>query len=354
MAVTLKNIAEKVGVSRQAVAAALSLSGSGRVSPELKKRILQVAHEMNYVPNQAARRLKGAPIRSIGLYGAPFASVLTQGYINMISEELNRHSYDMLTNYGFSEEGGEYAVRKLMAKGVDGIIVTTQENPLAKIKDLAVPYVYCPYAIVEGFDLVVDHRNGMYQAGKVIIGKGRKHLCFLSTVESAGIHAQPSREKFCGIQQAASELGAEVSSLYVAACNGEAGKIIEEIRAKKIDAIFCCNDYFAGRMEQVLLSAGFRIPEDVMIIGYDGLSLCDLCPVPLTTIVQPIREFASRTVEILLKRIEQREQQRHPMEIKLQPYYYPSFSTGDENKKLEQLPMFNSFNTLEYTWENGW
>lgn len=78
MSVTMKEIANIAGVSRQAVAAVLSGSGSSRVSSTTRERIRHLAASLHYIPNGRAQSLKGAGNRTIGVYGVPYASVLEQ------------------------------------------------------------------------------------------------------------------------------------------------------------------------------------------------------------------------------------------------------------------------------------
>ena len=94
----MKDIAMLVGVSRQAVSSALNDNNSCRISEEKCKEIKRVARELNYVSNSAARSLKGAPSKTIGLMGPILSSGLNSALISEISQMLIAKGYNILYN----------------------------------------------------------------------------------------------------------------------------------------------------------------------------------------------------------------------------------------------------------------
>ena len=70
------------------------------------------------------------------------------------------------------------------------------------------------------------------------------------------------------------------------------------------------NDYIAGRLMGLLQHSGIAVPGDVAITGFDGLAASTMTPVPLTTVVMPLRQLAERTVELLLTRMEGKKDDR--------------------------------------------
>ena len=356
---TLKDIAKVAGVSRQAVAAALNFSGTGKVSEALRKRIQKLAQEMHYVPNMSARRLKGNASHTIGIYGVPYASVFSQAFFNALSVELDRHGYNLMANYGMTIEQSYGAMRDLIAKGVDGIIVTTQYNPLAKGDFPAVPSVFCPPARIDGFDVSVDHESGMRLAVEALLAQDCRHFAYVPPYipAPASIEEQlfdrPNQEKREGIEETLADRGFQLATVTVEEFGGDANCLVERLRGLGIDAVLCSNDYFAGRLMVALLQNGVRVPEEMKVIGYDGMAFCDLCAVPLATVIQPIHQMAQEVTRILLERIQNKSADDAPRGVLLEPYFYPSYSCGVPNPKVSQLPMYSSFSTLEATWDNA-
>ena len=352
MAFTMKDIAKIAGVSQQAVAAALSDRGTSKVSEKTRERVRAIAEKLHYVPNQSARRLRGGSSNMIGIYGVPYVSVLEQSLFLELSMELSRYGYNLTVNYGWGEKASEEAIRNLLSYGVDGIIVTTLENPMTKFELENVPYVYTPTAQMEGFDVVVDHAAGTREAMKALVAKGRKKTVFLVPTFMGSLYEKPNREKYQGVVEGLKEIGVTPTVLTIEECGGDGATIVEQLRQLAPDVLFCINDYLAGRMVSLLLAAGIRVPDDMMVVGYDGLSICDMCAVPLSTVVQPQKKRAEIAVKLLLDRIKEGNKAPTPAGIKLPSYFYPSASCGFTNEKIQQLPLYNSYSMLEANWEN--
>ena len=126
----MKEIARLAHVSQPAVSAALNGSGSTKVSAEKREEILALVSKLNYTPNRMAQRLKGGASRTIGIFGVPYVSILQQSMMLELSVELSKYDYNLLTCYGEKGEAAVAAVSEMLNKGVDGIIINTDFNPL--------------------------------------------------------------------------------------------------------------------------------------------------------------------------------------------------------------------------------
>ena len=352
MTFTMKDIAKIAGVSRQAVSAALNDAGSSKVSEKTRQRVRSIAEKLQYMPNQNAKRLRGGASNTIGIYGVPYMSVLEQALCYEISMELSRYGYNLTVSYGKGEKASKQAMRDLLSQGVAGIIVTATENPMTQFKLDNVPYVFSPSAEFEGFDVVVDHAAGTREAMRALVAAGRKSTVYLMPTFMGSIYDEPNRQKYQGIVEGLKETGVTPSILTVEECGGEGSLIVERLRQTAPDILFCCDDYLAGRMVSLLLSAGIRVPDDMMVVGYDGLSFCDMCAVPLSTVIQPLKTRAENIVRILLDRIKEGNRSPEPAGLRLPSYFYPSASCGFANEKTRKLPLYNSFSMLEVNWDD--
>ena len=352
MAFTMKDIAKIAGVSQQAVAAALNNTGTSKVSEKTRERVRAIAEKLHYVPNQHAKCLRGSSSNTIGLYGNPYASVLEQSLFHEISVELSHHGYNLSISYGFGENTANQSIRNLLAYGVDGIIITRTENPMKNENFDNVPYVFTPSAGVEGYDVVVDHAAGTKEAMKTLISAGKKSAVFLTQTTLDGFYQEANRQKYKGIAEALKEIGTTPAILTLEDYDGEGDIIVERLRQLMPDVLFCCNDYIAGRMVSMLLEVGIRVPDDMMVVGYDGLSTCDTYSVPLSTVVQPLRKRAETVVELLLGRIKEGRRPQEPAGIRLPSYFYPSASCGFANRRAHKLPLYNAAPMLEVNWDD--
>jgi|GEM_PF-1215512 DNA-binding LacI/PurR family transcriptional regulator len=354
MPATMNDIARAAGVTRQAVAAALNPKGTSKVSEAMRQRILEIVADLNYIPNQAARHLKGVSNHTIGVYGAPYAQVQEQTYFNELSVAFDRHGYNLVTSYGMNEKASGRAIRELLGKRIDGIIITTQYNPLhdSGLSGL-VPSVFSPPARIEGADIYIDHAAGAASAAEYLLEKGCRRGIYVAPIFDRNIFGSPNREKYEGLLRAFKRRNRKLDILIMEECLGQADILIRKIREMAPDVIFCSNDYYAGRLVSALVTAGIRVPEEMKVVGYDGLALCDLCAVPLATVIQPIMKRAEASAKLLLKRIKEQDRRAEPADMALAPYFYPSKSCGAENEMLKIFPLHNTYSSLEMTWNEN-
>ena len=352
MPFTMKDIAKIAGVSRQAVAAALNETGTSKVSEQTRQRVRSIAEKLHYVPNQNAKCLRGGSSNMIGIFGIPYESVLKQSLLFEFSVELSRHGYNLTVSYGWGEKASEQTIRNLLSHGVAGLIIMSEENPMTQYKLDNVPYVFSPSAEFEGFDVVVDHAAGTLEATKALVAAGRKSAVFLVPSFMGSIYDEPSRQKYKGIVEGLKEIGVTPSILTVEECGGDGTVVVERLRQLAPDILFCGDDYLAGRMVTLLLAAGIRVPDDMMVVGYDGLSICDMCAVPLSTVIQPLKARADNVIKLLLERIKEGNRTPEPAGIRLPSYFYPSASCGFTNEKIQKLPLYNLYSMMETNWDN--
>ena len=353
MPATMNDIARVAGVSRQAVAAALNPGGTSKVSEKMRNRILHIAKLLNYIPNQAARHLKGVANHTIGVYGAPYAYAAEQTYFNELCQAFDRRGYNLITSYGISMEAAGYAVRNLLEKGIDGLIVTTAYNPLSAGLSSLIPSVFCPPARMENADIFIDHAAGMFLAAEHLLKRGCRKGIYLLPSRSRSVFSSPDREKCAGLRKAFDQYGKEFSTLTLEECSGKAAVLVDRLKQLAPDAVFCCNDYFAGRLIGTLLAHGIKVPEEIKVVGYDGLSFCDLCAIPLATVIQTIRKKAELTVELLLRRMTAGDTRAEPAMCAVKPYFQPSASCGEQNERLELFPIYDDQLSLEMMWEQN-
>jgi DNA-binding LacI/PurR family transcriptional regulator len=345
MAVTMKDIAMLAGVSRQAVSAVLNGNGSSRVSEENRQKILRISKEVNYIPNIAARSLKGGPTRTIGLLGRPYVSILVSALVNEIASILHAQGYTLLScEYNSSVLSPSTALTELLSRGVDGIIITNSDDRHVLEKNQQVPYVFCSHNNASGYDVGIDNVQGGYIAARHLIEHGRKRICFLT------IAKDDDNLKLKGMVNALSEAKIEIDSklfFNLRDMHGLSSNLIAKLRRLRVDAVFCNNDYIAAKLIAVLLYNGIKVPEEIAVIGYDGHAFGEFAAVPLTTVVQQVRQQAEIATEILLRRINNNSLGVEPENINLSPKLYCASSCGCKRNRLDRMFTINSFSMLE-------
>ncbi len=150
-------------------------------------------------------------------------------------------------------------------------------------------------------DLVgIDHRRVGYRLTQHLLDLGCRRVAFVAYAESA-----PTVEyRVAGYREALFQAGVPAHPEWVRRLQrGEAEELHDLMQTVRPEAIFCANDRTAGHVMHRLLGLGYRIPDDVRIVGVDDVGYANLLPVPLTTVRQPCREIGVVAAEAMLGRV---------------------------------------------------
>jgi len=339
MPVTLKDIAMLIGISRQAVAAALEGDGSSRVSPETRKKVLALAKELNYIPNAAARKLRGGESRTIGILAS-----LGMPHSNTVFSEtchiLRSRGYNCLT---MDHASGELPVlcNQLAACGVAGIVVMDVEHTPPKIMPLPeLPIVFCRTKYGEA-DVDVDKVDIGYIATRHLLQHGHKQVYYLAGFSS------PSSRRQRGWKQALKDAGADGKVIELRDMDGSADTLEAILKKDGVTALFCSNDFLGAKAIRILRDRNWRIPEDIAVVGCDGHSFVEFTSPSLTTVIQPVHELAEKCAELILNRIANKENGIVLEHVEIPARLWIGGSCGCPERKLEHYYRLNTTGNLE-------
>lgn len=305
-----KILAKKYGVSLITIKRALSdLATEGVVYSR--------GRVGTYVEENGSRK---SSIRSsfIGLVledlKSPFFSLIVQN----VEAYASRKGYHLLLSNSSSQpDKEETLIRRYFELGVSGLIVASMSHEytashfLQKINEEQYPLIMVSYIKDPDMYYVgTDHEEGGYIATRHLIQMGYQKLGFVNGEPDNAVgelrkngfmralkeHDLPVREEFMYRLSQRGEWH-DFSSGY------EIGEKFVNL-ARKPEAMFIYNDLSALGFEQAVLDHGLSIPDDVAIVGFDGIERGQYAPVPLTTIQQPFTTIGSVAVENLIKRIE--------------------------------------------------
>lgn len=311
---SIKNIAEKLGISNATVS--LVLSGKekeGRVSKELSEKIRRTAKELNYQPNGIARSLRMGRSQTIGLIVADISNLFFGSLAFCIQEELEKHGYTVIianTNENVDKMGN--MINTLINRQVDGFIIIPTENSERHIQELVnnhIPLVlidrYFPF--IRTNYVVTDNYRASLEATKLMIGKGCTKIALL-TYKNNLPHIL---ERNSGYQDALTYAGLKEHT-----CIKEIrySNIKEDVK-NAIDELFCAGSDVDGILFTTnsismlgiknLMRKGIDIPNSVKVVCFDKSDAFDLMSIPIPYILQPIEEMGKHSVKILIKQIEE-------------------------------------------------
>jgi LacI family transcriptional regulator len=310
---TIKDVAKLAKVSHTTVSRALN--DKPRVSPRTKERILGVAKKLNYQPNMAARSLKVRRTKTLGLVITtlinPFYFELAQGVDNT-AREMGYNIILCSTNFDIDIERQHIEI--LRSKGVDGIIFTSTHVKDPNIRNLVddeFPIILVNRRIYDDSVInrvdyvIIENTRGAYMAVEHLIKMGHQRIGIISGHGQSSV----SLERLEGVRRGFSDYGLDFPSAWVVA--GDFMKISGQKAVARFTrmkprptAVFALNDYMALGALEGFLDAGFRVPEDVALIGFNDIEMSRLKNIDLTTIGQKTYEMGSIAVRTLVEKIE--------------------------------------------------
>lgn len=323
--VTLKEIAQEVGLSPSAVSLVLN-DRPCRISDENRRRIKEAAARKRYVPNQIARSLVMQQSRTLGLIVPNIMSRFFSSFARNLEVRCRERGYALfIMNSDGKTENDADLVRLLINRGVDGIFLVAAEevspDPLLmeQLEAGIVPVVMVDRSIenAPGDKVRFDSELGGYLATKHLLDEGHRRIaCVVNTASHTG------RDRLAGCRRAFAEAGAPFSEDLVFESDyyiADGCRAAERIVASDATAIFASSDNIALGVLKCLHAHGKRVPRDYSLVSYDNSAADALFEPALTAIEQDVEELADHALELLLARVEAKDGTPGPFEERVLP-----------------------------------
>jgi DNA-binding LacI/PurR family transcriptional regulator len=328
--VTLKTIAEYLGLTPGTVSAALNNSAAARSIPErTKKRILTAAKELNYRPNYFARSLRLQRTYTIGVIAEEIGDAYGATVISGIEEYLRQNNFFFLTVIHRHDPKMLHTYAQLLlTRGVEGLItLDTSLTEKYEIPTVAVS----GHQPVEGVtNVILDHKTAARQALTHLIELGHEEIAFMKGYPLSS----DSFVRWAAVSETAAELGLRVRpELTVQIESTESSPQVgypfaKQLLARKhpFTALFAYNDISAIGAIWALREAGLRVPEDVSVLGFDDIPAAAYNNPGLTTVRQPLERMGRIAAKTVIDQIEGNAE--YVAEIAIEPELVVRESTG--------------------------
>lgn len=302
MAITLKDVAERAGVSRSAVSRSFTEGAS--VSARTRAKVMKAAHELGYSPSALASGLSTGRTKLIGLISNNFHNPIFLEVFDRFTRGLQDAGLRPLLVNLSNETDPANSVRMLRQYSVDGAIVASSTLPPSfarAFRDAGVPVVHA-FGRTFGDSAVpvvgIDNTACGRMAAQTLRERGYRRIAFLGGPEDA----TSTQDRLAGfLQGSAGDPSLSVTYSFASAYSFDAGRVemTKQLMTDRAEAYFCGDDVLSIGALSAAQSARLRVPEDVGLIGLNDMEMARWENIDLTTIRQPLSEIIGSAIELM-------------------------------------------------------
>ncbi len=316
---TLEEVARLAGVSRSTVSRVIN--NHPNVRPETRERVQQAIRQSGYRPHRVARSLVTKCTQIIGmvipeavttLFTDPFFPLLLRG----ATETCNAHHYQLLLSLFNDPVGREEMYQRVLRNGyLDGVIVasTSLGDPLVPhlLRD-QIPFVSVGRHTNKRVHYIdVDNVGGARMAVEHLIRLGHQRIAIIT----GRLDMPTGQDRLEGYRQAlqAHHIQVEESLIVEGDFTERSGRVgMQRLLPASPTAVFVASDMMAIGALKALHQAGWQVPHDVALIGFDDIPAASVIEPALTTVRQPIERMGSMAVDLLLSVLENSSEEEAP------------------------------------------
>lgn len=302
---TIKEIAKSAGVSVSTVSRVLN--NRSYVDPRTRERVTKVILQMNYTPNANAKLLRQLESNNVAVIVRGVKNIFFSGILEEFHKYIPETGLSLVPHY-IDEDADEIAAaqRVYAEHKVRGIVFLGgyHEGRADILRRLPVPCVFSTVS-AEGVNaenvssVCVDDRMGARRAADYILERGHKRIVILGANPESSYTA---KRRYMGLKDSFSAHNMDISRTKQLISSFSFESAYEQINGCMEDdytAVIAMSDTMAIGAMRALWAKGRSVPEDVSVIGFDGIDLANFTVPPLTTIRQPRELLARKSIELL-------------------------------------------------------
>lgn len=315
MRITMDEIAKLAGVSKATVSRVLNESECG-VGEQTRVRVKKIAEELGYSVEQTEKKKNVSFTRYIALILPDITNPFFADLAKSVEQSLRRKGYSLvLANTDFSEDNEVAQIRELMVKRLEGILLVPSGIRAREEHNLPrryqIPMVLLDRKLEGISDIPGVYSNNEYASViscEHLIRKGARDIVFIS----GPLNVSTSIERFEGYKAVLAQhsIPFRPEMCRHGSYTVESGyNAVLELERSGISysAILAANDLMALGALKAVREFGYRVPEDVQIIGFDNIEFSQYCEPSLSTMQQPTFDMGAKAVELLTGIIEKRD-----------------------------------------------
>ena len=326
---TINDVAVALGMHKSTVS--LALSGKGTISSETRRRVLSVAHELGYEPNAHAQRLaQGQTGSTVCIFSGVLDVGLATEKILLLQQALTVRGLETPLYTGYTPSGGAGEAQAAQVKQLCRlrpralVCAALRVHPLV-LRELEIfqrggglVITYDTPVPLACDQVIFDREHNAYQAARHLLEQGHRRIGLgMSQVSdvtpglnsSAGQEnlSDPQPHRLRGFRRALAEYGLNLrDDWFFRTTTYEKGgaEMAQQFLQlqERPTALAIVNDYVAMAFMVEVMRAGVRIPHELSVIGHDDQPIAAYCPVPLTTMTQPVERIVQAVADFVIDR----------------------------------------------------
>lgn len=301
---TIKDVSNLANVSVATVSRVIN--DNGYVNEKTKERVLDAIKQLDYRPNELARSLFKGRSKMIALFVPDISNPFFPEVARIVEDICNAHGFTLILCNTDNDHKKEISyLHALLQKSIDGIIMVSSTMSSEELKNIKIPIVALDRELDEKIpSITVNNREGARQAVRHIKDLGCKQIVHISGPQDA----VSAKDRLAGYLDVVREERWFSENFiqpgkYTYEGAYEAAKEILTAHSD-IDGIFAANDLMGVGVLKAAESMGLNVPNDLYVIGFDGIKLGETTSPSLTTMEQPIQVIGKRASEVLIQKIE--------------------------------------------------
>ncbi len=304
MSATIYDVAREAGVSMATVSRVLN--DTAVVKEETKKRVLDAIAKLSYRPNAVARGLASKRTKTIGVIVPDVSAGFMAELVRGIEDVARMYSYHIiLCNSDGSLTREIDLVGTMWEKQVDGIIFMSprlQPEHIQTFEDAQLPIILCrtddPEKRIPSVN--INNRLAAQDAVEFLIKKGLTHIAFIGGVGEEGTLTAERRQ---GYADAMRQNGLNPSFVFTSREDYATSlvSIRSQLSIDRYQAFLASNDEMALAALHACYDMQLKVPDDVMIVGFDNTKLTQMARPELTTVAQPMYDYGAVAMRFLTK-----------------------------------------------------
>ena len=309
---SLKDIAQKAGVSVTLASYVLNDQQLNRINKDTAQKIREAARKLNYRTNQAAKSLKTNRTFTIGLIIADISNPFFSGLARIIEDEAAKLKYTVI--FGSSDENKDKFSRLIdtfLNRQVDGLIISPPQNSESQIKYLQQQQT--PFVLIDRYfpnvktDYVILNNFGSsYHATRHLIQRGGKRIGIIS-YKTDLFHLIDRKQ---GYLEALKDHHIKYQNNWIKEVSmdnsrEEIEKAVKDLLSAKVrvDALLLTSNIIANYAVKYINTLPVSVPDTLSIVCFDETEALDLFYAPLTYIKQPLDEIGQTAINILMEKL---------------------------------------------------